>query len=106
MAKTLSKSRELQYARYKNSKIFEANRKRKLLKLIKQQPNNEQLVTAFSSIRSPRSAPKVPKWSHTSKADAFMFATFKKQPPSQPKGARLLVMPVQPFSIGARARYV
>ena len=106
MAKSVSKSKELHYSKYKTAKIFETNRKRKLLKLIKQQPNNEQLTAALSNMRSQRSTPKVPKWSHTAKADAKMFADFKRQAPSQSKGTKALVMPVQPFSLGARARFL
>lgn len=103
MAKSRSKSQEAHYARYKSAKTFETNRKRKLERLIKLQPNNLQLQAALKSIRSPRSTPKVSKWSHTAIADAKMFAAFKKQGPSQPKGTKPLVMHKQPFSFAARA---
>ena len=99
MAKSSSKSKELHYAQYKTAKTFEANKKRKLSKLLKKNPNNLQLVKALSGIRNPRSAPKVPKWSHTAKADAQMFASFKKAKPGQLVAA----MPKQPFSLAARA---
>jgi len=78
MAKARSKTQEGNYSKYKTSNRFAANRARKLAKLIKEQPNNEQLPLALKNMRGPRKAPLVPKWSHTAISDAKMYADFKK----------------------------
>lgn len=78
MAKSRSKTQEGNYSKYKTSNRFAINRARKLAKLIKEQPNNEQLPLALKDMRNPRSTPKVPKWSHTAINDAKMFADFNK----------------------------
>ena len=79
MAKTRSKSQGLLYASYKASNRQAVNRKRKLLKLQKQQPNNEQITAALANIRYRRHTPNTPHWSHTAKHYAQMFKQFKKQ---------------------------
>ena len=78
MAKARSKAQEGHYAKYKTSNRFATNRARKLAKLIKLQPNNEQLPKALADMRSQRKAPLVSKWSHTAISDAKLFALFKK----------------------------
>lgn len=70
--KPKSKSRESYSALYKSSKRETTNRKKKLLKLAKLQPNNEQITKALLDLDKPhRVAPKVPHWS------ASMIATAK-----------------------------
>lgn len=61
---------------YKNSKRWEKNRRRKLEKLIKLHPNNEQLKTALSSIVYRRKTPKVRFWSSTRRNIAGLFKRF------------------------------
>lgn len=100
MAISRSKSKEMYFTKYKTSKTFEVNKKRKLLKLLKLQPNNLQIPAALACIRSPRGAPKVPKWSHTAIRDTMLAASFKKAK----QGQVILPMPTQPFSLGVRAR--
>lgn len=101
MAKTRSKSQELNYSKYKTSNRFEFNRKRKLTRLLKANPNNPQIAQALKDIRKPRSAPLVPKWSHTAIKDASMFAKFSKQYPSGIKYPQL--QKGTGFSLGLRA---
>lgn len=55
---------------------MEANRKRKLLKLLKQQPNNEQIKDALANIKYRRKAPKNREWSHSDIRLAKLFKLF------------------------------
>jgi hypothetical protein len=105
MAKTRSKTQEGHYAKYKTSNRFATNRARKLAKLIKLQPNNEQLPMALKDMRKARSTPLVPKWSHTAISDAKMFADFKKGNDAL-ESAMKKAKPVsmhQMFNLGMRA---
>lgn len=63
--KTRSKSAELYYTKYKTSNKQAANRKRKLERLLKEQPNNEQIATALSSVGYRRYTPKTEHWKHS-----------------------------------------
>jgi len=54
----------------------EANRKRKLLKLLKQQPNNEQIKDALVNIKYRRKTPKNKEWSKTNIRIAKLFKQF------------------------------
>lgn len=104
MAKTRSKTQEGHYAKYKTSNRFTTNRARKLAKLIKLQPNNEQLPMALKDMRKARSAPLVPKWSHTAISDAKMFADFKKGNDALDAAMKKVKTSVyQMFSLGVRA---
>lgn len=101
MAKTRSKQQGLHYAAYKAQNKQAANRKRKLLKLQKEQPNNEQIQSALQTIKYRRYTPKVQHWSHTAIADAMLFKTFKK-------GSQVDIPKVsdkQMFSLKERAHY-
>lgn len=60
----------------KSSGTMEANRKRKLLKLLKQQPNNEQIKDALTNIKYRRKTPKTQEWSKTDIQTAKLFKTF------------------------------
>lgn len=54
----------------------EANRKTKLLKLLKQQPNNEQIKDALTNIKYRRKKPKGREWSKTEIRLAQLFKLF------------------------------
>lgn len=58
-------------------KRTEANRERKLLKLMKEQPNNKQLDLAFKRGFTPRKAPVKSVWSHSAKRAAQLIKMFK-----------------------------
>lgn len=52
------------------------NRKRKLLKQIKLQPNNKNLPLALGNIHYRRKTPNSPQWSHSDIAMAKLFKLF------------------------------
>lgn len=54
----------------------ETNRKRKLLKLLKLQPNNEQIKDALTNIKYRRKTPKGQEWSKTDITIAKLFKEF------------------------------
>ena len=60
----------------KSAGTMEANRKRKLLKLLKQQPNNEQIKDALTNIKYRRKTPKGQEWSKTQIHIAKLFKQF------------------------------
>lgn len=60
----------------KSSGTMEANRKRKLLKLLKQQPNNEQIKDALLNIKYRRKTPKTQEWSKSDIQTAKLFKEF------------------------------
>jgi len=60
----------------KSAGTMEANRKRKLLKLLKQQPNNEQIKDALVNIKYRRKTPKNKEWSKTDIQTAKLFKMF------------------------------
>ena len=60
----------------KSAGTMEANRKRKLLKLLKQQPNNEQIKDALVNIKYRRKTPKNKEWSKTDIQTAKLFKQF------------------------------
>ena len=75
--KTRSKQQGLHYAAYKAQNKQAANRKRKLLKLQKAQPNKEQIKSALNNIKYRRYTPKVQHWSHTAINDIMLSKTFE-----------------------------
>ena len=77
--KTRSKHQGLLYAAYKAQNKQTANRKRKLVRLQKEQPNNEQIALALTNIKYRRHNPNTPHWSHTAIHYAHMFKQFKKK---------------------------
>lgn len=100
MAKSSSKGRQANYSQYKSENRFVANRKRKLLKLQKAQPNNEQIVEALKNIRYRRSTPTTAIWSHTKIAFASMKSQYNKKeklPKMTPKEEHKM------FTLGVRA---
>jgi hypothetical protein len=83
----------------------EANRKRKLLKLLKQQPNNKQIETALANIRYRRKTPKTQEWSKTDIRIAQVFKQFTGRADwdlfsSNPKtqAAALAMHSIKPFN--------
>lgn len=63
--KSRSKSAELYFTKYKTANKQAANRKRKLERLLKEQPNNEQIAIALTSIGYRRYTPKTEHWKHS-----------------------------------------
>lgn len=55
---------------------YEQNKKKKLERLIKLQPNNKQLESALKNIRYKRKATKVPFWSSSRKRMAYLYMAF------------------------------
>lgn len=68
--------REAQFSKYKTSKVYEANKRRKLERTVKNQPNNEQAKLALKDISFRRKAPKVPQWSSTTIRIVELFKLF------------------------------
>jgi hypothetical protein len=77
--KSRSKHQEGLYKSYQASKRQETNRKRKLTKLAKEQPNNEQIAAALKNIKYRRGTPKARHWSKTSKHFAQLLKSFAKR---------------------------
>lgn len=63
MAIKTSKSQEGYYSRYKSNKTWEVNRKRRLERALKAQPNNEQIKQALKGMVYRRKTPKTQVWS-------------------------------------------
>lgn len=71
-----SKTAENNAARYKADKRAETNRKKRLEKQLKLQPNNEQVKRALKSTKMPRKTPVNPIWSATWIATAKLLKQF------------------------------
>jgi len=72
-----SKSKTSHYSNYKSSSRWQSNRKRKLLKQLKLQPNNEQLKDALVNIKYRRKTPgQKAMWSKTNIQIAKLFKLF------------------------------
>lgn len=78
MAKTRSKHQKDLYVAYKSQNRFSTNRKRKLLKLQKEQPNNEQITTALATIKYRRKTPNTAQFSKTKIAQLTLASKVKK----------------------------
>lgn len=76
MAGKTSKSQEGYYAKYKSNKVWETNRKRRLERVLKQQPNNEQIKNALKGMVYRRKTPVTPQWSHSAKRIAQLYKQF------------------------------
>ncbi len=76
MAKAKSKTAENYFAQYKANKRWETNRKRKLAKVLKEQPNNLQVKNAMSGMVYRRKTPTTPQWSASAKRIAQMYKQF------------------------------
>lgn len=75
MAKATSTQAKNNYATYKAHGTQAANRKRKLMRTLKAQPNNTQVTDALDAIKYRRKTPTTRKWSHSAKR----FATLAGQ---------------------------
>lgn len=76
MAIKTSKGKEGYYAKYKASKTWEANRKKRLERTIKNQPNNLQPKRAIDNLVYRRKTPKTKEWSADWIATAKLFKLF------------------------------
>ncbi len=76
MANKTSKGQEGYYASYKSSGKHAKNRKAKLERLLKKQPNNEQIKQALKDIHYRRGTPKTSMWSHSAIRKAKIFKEF------------------------------
>ena len=74
--KSRSKTAENYFAQYKASRKWEANRKRKLERALKAQPNNEQVTRALKNIVYRRKTPKTREWSASWIKVAKLFKEF------------------------------
>ncbi len=66
-----------QASSYKLQKRQESNRKLKLERALKRNPNNKQIEAALKDIRYRRKTPKTQVWSHTTIEIAKLFKLFK-----------------------------
>lgn len=64
------------YSAYKAEGRMQKNRKKKLERQAKRQPNNDNIRKALLDIRYRRAAPKVPLWSASMIATAKLFKEF------------------------------
>jgi len=71
-----SKSAENQAALYKSSKRWESNRRKKLERQLKLQPNNEQVKKALSNIYYRRKTPTVREWNSSTRQLAKIIKLF------------------------------
>lgn len=77
MAIKTSKSAEAYFARYKQNGLYAANRKRKLERTLRAQPNNAQIPLAIKGINSyRRRTPKEAYWSHQMINTAKLYKAF------------------------------
>lgn len=61
----------------------QANRKRRLERTLKAQPNNKQVQLALLDTGSKRKAPNSPQWSHTAIRLAKLFKEFSGRAPKE-----------------------
>lgn len=76
MASKTSKGQEGYYASYKSGNKHAKNRKTKLERQLKLQPNNEQVANALKDIHYRRGTPKTQMWGHSQKRMAQVFKEF------------------------------
>lgn len=77
MAIKTSKSSESYFSRYKQSGLYATNRKRRLERVARQQPNNAQIPLAIKSLTSyRRRTPKEAYWSHQMIETAKLYKLF------------------------------
>ena len=116
-----SKSKQAYSALYKSSTRWATNRKIKLTRILKQQPNNEQIKDALANIKYRRHTPSTKTvWSHgnirlaklfkefTGRASADLFSSNPKVQAAalsyRPEAEKLKVIEGKVnFSLGARA---
>jgi len=76
MAKTRSKTAENNAQVYKSSRRWETNRKRKLARALKRNPENTQIETAMKNMVYRRKTPTNRVWSHSMRRQAELFQRF------------------------------
>lgn len=76
MAKTTSKSKQNYYAVYKATQRWKKNREARLLKAMREQPNNQNVVEALANLKYRRKTPTNPQWSHSDRAKAQILKYF------------------------------
>lgn len=76
MAQKVSKGRQNAYALYKSTQRWKTNRENKLRKLIKENPNNLQLVQALKNVSYRRRKPKAQFWTHSMKRTAAVIKQY------------------------------
>lgn len=75
--KSKSQSRTLQSTKYKTERRWESNRRRKLERALKDNPNNAEAITlALKNINYRRKTPKTSFWSKTNIAIAKVYKEF------------------------------
>lgn len=80
--KARSKSAEAYYSMYKTSKREETNRRKRLERELKRNPNNaKQIELAIKNIRHRRSTPVTPFWNSTRRETARLFKLFTGKVP-------------------------
>ena len=62
--------------RYKTANTYETNRKRKLARALRRNPENKQIELALQDKGIPRKAPKVAVWSHSAIRVAHLMKLF------------------------------
>ena len=73
MAKGRSKQQKGRYGAYKTAQTWATNRRARLEKTAKAQPNNEQVTAALKNISYRRHTPKTQVWSSTMRRTAQLF---------------------------------
>ena len=96
-----SKSAEAYSARYKTSG-FAANRKKKLSRLLKQQPNNEQIKLALTDIHYRRKTPNTKTWSASAKRATDLVSNWCNDPKPWPTDT---IVAKRMFSLKARITF-
>lgn len=76
MATSKNGSKSSQAARYKSDRVWEKNRKARLLRTLKAQPNNEQVKLALQGMVYRRKTPTTRVWSSTWINIARLFKEF------------------------------
>lgn len=98
-----SKSQEAYASRYKST-IFAANRKKKLERIVKEQPNNEKAAMALKDIHYRRGTPKTSVWSSSTKQAAALLASFAKNTNSSAQPRTDTISAKNMFSLKTRIR--
>lgn len=75
-SKRAGKAHTSGYARYASGKLETSNRIRKLTKLAKENPNNEQLPLAIKNVAHRRHVPKTPFWSSSMRRVAQLVKVY------------------------------
>jgi hypothetical protein len=77
MAKGRSKQQQGRYSSYKASQTWMSNRRKRLEKTAREQPNNEQVIKALKNITYRRKTPNSRVWSSTMRRTAVLFKMFE-----------------------------